>query len=146
MKTKRSTFLKKIFNSRLFFLSIFITLILITVSFSKEFIKNYKINQEIESLQREIESLETKNFELSELIKYFATDDFIEERARIDLGLKKPGETMVIIAEPEDTFSDSEQKQITEKEQTKPEKISNPKKWWNYFINKQGEHSGSCRD
>jgi len=89
-------------------------------------IKNYKVDTEIQDLQTEIKSLEGQNQDFSQLINYLKSESFIEQEAKLKLGLKKPGENMVVIPQTE-TNSDSNGEE-------KNEQLTNPAKWWFYFF------------
>ena len=58
--------------------------------------KNFKLQQEVDSLKNEIELLQLENQELEYQIAYFQTDSFADREARDKLGLQAPGETVVI--------------------------------------------------
>ncbi len=57
--------------------------------------------ERIEVLREEIQILEEKNQELRVEISRAGGEDFLEEKAREQLGLKKPGEEVVVILAPE---------------------------------------------
>ena len=72
-------------------------------------ISNLRINQRraelttrIEAFKKEIQILEEKNQELQSGIIRSGEEDFLEEKAREQLGLKKPGEEVVVILPPEE--------------------------------------------
>jgi len=89
-------------------------------------IKNYKVDTEIQDLQNEIKALEGQNQEFDQLINYLKSESFIEQEAKLKLGLKKPGENMVVIPQT-DTGNNSNGDE-------KNEQLSNPTKWWIYFF------------
>jgi cell division protein FtsB len=116
-------------------------LILITLSFGKEFIRNRAIDSEIEELQNKAESLSARNLELAKVHRALQTEDFLEHEARVKFGLSKPGETVVII-ESDPMTDDSQivsqnydmsgESDISEYN----EGIANPIKWWYYFFDR----------
>jgi cell division protein FtsB len=69
----------------------------------------------LEDLKNEVRGMEMRRDGLKEEIAYKSTDDYIEEKARNDLNLAKPGEKVYIVSglEPEKTFS-PEQKEFKE--------------------------------
>lgn len=97
---------------------------------SKELYREYKIRKEIDGLKAEIESMQKDNYELSQLIEYYQTDQYKEAEARKRLNLKADGEKVVMIDEK--TESAEEVKKKAEEEQKK--NTPNPVKWWNYFF------------
>ena len=55
------------------------------------------IDLEIESVKQEIVEYEQKNAELDKMLSYVQSNTSLEEQARLNLGLKKPGETVLVI-------------------------------------------------
>lgn len=123
---------KSIFPDLLFskFFLIFCVIIFLVVLFylAKSTVRSYKVNSEIADLQNDIIHLEKQNEDLGQLISYLKSDTFIEQEAKLKLGLKKPGENLVVI--PGQTDSGNNDKEIQNIPQT------NPARWWAYFFNK----------
>jgi len=107
-------------------------LILLGVNFINSWIKNNKINQEISSLKTEIGNVETNNTRLKNLIEYFNSNAYIEEKARRDLGLKLKGERVIVVNDNKTASNPmkSEGSQIARSETN----LNNPQKWWLYFF------------
>ncbi len=125
--------LRRFFTSRLFLVVIFIMIALITFGSIRTYYQDYKVKQEIASLQDEVSNLQKKKFQSMELLEYITSDAFVEEKARTELNLKKPGEHVLIIPTP--SKSDSE-KQLALGSHDSGQSLSNPIKWWYYFIHK----------
>jgi cell division protein FtsB len=89
----------KIFSSRWFTLLVLAIIFLIGVAFYKDYQNQKDINQELDSLQANIEGLEGKKVELSKLIDILETSNYVEREARQRLGLKKPGEKVISVPE-----------------------------------------------
>jgi cell division protein FtsL len=123
---------KSIFPDLLFskFFLIFCVVIFLVVLFylAQGTIKTYKVNSEITDLQNDINRLEKQNQDLGQLISYLKSDAFIEQEAKLKLGLKKPGENLVVIPQVNETKIDNSE--VTNKE------LTNPAKWWVYFFKK----------
>ncbi|OGY41205.1 MAG: hypothetical protein A2Y82_02065 [Candidatus Buchananbacteria bacterium RBG_13_36_9] len=100
--------------------------IFIIFSLAKGTIKNYKVNSEIEQLKKEIVQLDKQNQEFGQLINYLNSDTFIEQEAKLKLGLKKEGENLVIIPEKE--------LNVEKKAAMQEQNLSNPARWWSYFF------------
>ena len=60
-------------------------------------LRRAELTERVEELRKEIQILEQKNQELQTKIVRAGKPDFLEERAREELGLKKPGEEVVLI-------------------------------------------------
>lgn len=125
---------KRIFGSRLFVWGGVIILVLIVIGLGKAALKRHDIAQEVSSLNNSVSDLQSQNIELSGLLEYFKTKNYEELQARKNLGLKKPGETVVAISES--NAQDSEAF-LNSEGGSAQEAMSNPRKWWNYFFSIQ---------
>lgn len=135
MKTKsnKNIFKKIIFSNILLFICLFLI-----VFFSSNLIRDYlnkkQLNKEIDKLQQKINDLTDKNDQLTNLIGYFKSPEYLEEEARIKLNKKKPGEEVIIVPNNiklDDTPSvlkTNDNKVINNKSN------NNLKKWWQYFF------------
>lgn len=101
---------------------------------SKELYREYKIKKEIDALKAEIQSMEKDNYELSQLIAYYQTDEYKEAEARKRLNLKADGEQVVMIDEKEKSAEEVK----AETEAQKQAQLPNRTKWWNYFFASRG--------
>jgi cell division protein FtsB len=132
MVEKRKKKKSRNFLASPFFLIIAIPLAaLVGFGFVRSYYSGYKINQEIESLKSEIESLERKKLESMEILNYVMSSDFVEEKARTELNMKKEGEN-VIVFKNDNGYTSKNGSMVASTGQ----KISNPIKWWYYFTNK----------
>lgn len=100
---------------------------------SRELYREYQIKNEISKLQQEIESMEKDNYELSQLLEYYQTDEYKEAEARQRLNLKGEGEKVVMIENKE-----SSAEGIPDEAQSQKDKSPNYVKWWNYFFASRG--------
>ena len=82
----------------------------------------------IESLRKEIQILEEKNKELKEEISQSGSEEYLEKVAREQLGLKAPGEEVIVINKEEK----EEQPEIKQNEKN----FWNPKSWWEWLKSK----------
>jgi len=106
---------------------IFLLLILIFISYSiwQNTQQKKNIAQRAENLDQEINRLEDENLELTNLIEYFASSEYIEKEAREKLNLAKPGEKVVIV---------SKEKPLLPGDKKDFNQEINFKTWWNYFF------------
>ena len=129
----QSSPLRRFFTSRLFLVVIFGMIGLIIFGSIRTYYQDYKVKQEIASLQDEVNNLQKKKFQSMELLQYVTSNAFVEEKARTELNLKKPGEHVLIIPNIQKSQEDKEaNSQISQSGQN----LSNPIKWWYYFIQK----------
>lgn len=131
--------LEKIFFNQNFLTLVGLTVIvLISFPFAKNAIKQHKINQEISDFKKEIVNLQNKSVNLKNFVSSLESDQFVEEYARLNLNLKKPGEEKTVIKTDAAGANPAASDPIFNipgraKPATSPE-ISNPKKWLNYFF------------
>jgi cell division protein FtsB len=125
---------KKVFGSRLFVWGGVVVLVLIVIGLGKAALRRHDITSQVTDLNKSVDALQSQNIELSGLLDYFKTKNYEELQARQNLGLKKAGETVVAI--PESNAKDAEAF-LNNSDSSAQEKLSNPRKWWNYFFSIQ---------
>lgn len=101
--------------------------LIILFGLAKGTIKSHKVSAEVQQLQQEINRLDSQNQDFEQLVKYLNTDTFIEQEAKLKLGLKKANENLVIIPDSEIP--------VNEINVNEDENKTNPTKWWAYFFN-----------
>ncbi|MEK9151495.1 MAG: septum formation initiator family protein [Patescibacteria group bacterium] len=99
---------------------------------SKQIERNRRIQDEVSALETEAAKIRRENETLSEKISYFSSDDFREREAKQKLGLKKAGETAVVIRQSPDTDAGTEA--AMEVRQGDSGDIPNYEKWWKIFF------------
>ena len=131
-KKGKNNIISKIISSQIFlaFLGL-ILIILISIPLAKNLSKRYYINQEIKDIEQEIITLESKNKDLGKLISYLESDQFVEEQARLNLGLKKEGEEVVVIKEVEELIAI---KSVNDNLEDIDIEATNPERWLSYFF------------
>lgn len=138
---KKNKFEKIFFNQFLLTIIGLMAIILISFPFTKNAIKQYRINKEISDFKKDIVNLQNKNVDLKNFVSYLESDQFAEEQARLNLNLKKSGEELTVI---KNGISGSGPASATngnpifnipgyKKEEPKRE-ASNPEKWLSYFF------------
>lgn len=130
-------------NRRVLTVISIVILILIALPLSKNYKQRKMVEKEIKEIQEEISKVEGKNGDLKKMLSYLESDQFLEEQARLNFGLKKEGEEVAVIK------GDFEVKKI---EPTKPndvlfnipglkdfsgKKDNNFKRWYDYFFSKE---------
>jgi cell division protein FtsB len=122
---------KKSLGLRIFFIINLLLLGFFSYNLLKEYGRNRQLDKEIKKLEATAKEIEAKNLDILNLAKYLDSEEFLEESARIKLGLKKSGEEAIVVTVPE------EQKEAEKKEAVK--ELSNPALWWNYFFGKRSK-------
>lgn len=133
----KAPFFRRFFSSRLFLVAALVAILFIAFANLRVYYHGYKIKQEIRAMQADISSLNQKKIESMEILKYVMSNDFVEEKARTELNMKKPGEHVVIITnEAEVARGEAEGGGgIGEggSQNASGQGTSNPLKWWYYF-------------
>jgi cell division protein FtsB len=100
---------------------------------SKEVYREYMIKKDIDTLKTQIESMKKDNYELSQLIQYYQTDQYKESEARARLNLKGDGEKVVMIDNKKNNVEDVQKTADQQKNDA-----LNYQKWWSYFFASRG--------
>jgi cell division protein FtsB len=108
LNKKNKNFNNIVFNQKFLTIIGLFIIALIVFPLAKNISQRHKINNEIKNLEQDIKELENNNNELKKLINYLDSDQFAEEQARLNLGLKKQGETAIVIEGLADKFGESE--------------------------------------
>ncbi len=124
---------RRFFQSRLFLVVTTLILILIGFSYVRAFYEDYQVRQKIKELQEQVHSLEGKKLESLQILQYVTSDNFIEEKARTELNLKKPGENVVFV----DGIASVSTTEIQATAPVDEPHLSNPMKWWYYFTHQE---------
>ena len=144
MAKRRNIFIRIVFHPKMMAVLGLMILILISFPLAKTITQRYRINQEIKELQEEIENINKKNTNLKKVIEYFKSDQFVEEQARLNLGLRKQGEEVAVIQNISEEILANNILNSEEiifnipglEKEVLPKKISNLQKWWSYFFSK----------
>ena len=83
----------------MFFLGLAVS-VLLCVLFLPLQIKAWRLQSEQKQLQNEKQALLSQQQQIQQQIGYYNSDAYVEEAARQDLGLVKPGEALVLPAVP----------------------------------------------
>jgi len=137
MIKKRGVNLPRVlYNHKFLALLGLIIIFLISFPLAKNISQRYKIDQEIKELEKEIIEIESKNKDLKELVTYLESDQFVEEQARLNLGLKKIGEEAVIIKEQAEEINPETGEVVKRSDDnlTADSSVTNPRRWWKYFF------------
>ncbi len=88
---------KNFFNRRrLFLFAVFVIVAWAGASTLGVISRNYKLQQQVDQLQSQIDLLKLQNQQVEYQIAYYNTDAFVEKEARDKLDLQAPGEHVVI--------------------------------------------------
>jgi len=136
-RKKNKNLARLFFNQYLLVVFVLILLLLVSIPLARNISKKYDIDSEVHSLEDEIASLQKKNIELEKMIDDYGSADFVEEIARLNLGLKKEGEEVLIVKRDDTGVGENiDFKGINEIEFAGDKKEKNSKKWLRYFFKK----------
>ncbi len=125
---KPDNFFYRLFSSQRFLAIIGLVFILLIVfPLAKVYTQKRIVEKEINDVKEEIAVFEKTNQDLREMIDYLQSDQSLEEQARLNLNMKKPGEKVIVIENLSVATTTNEINKTTISE-------SNFKKWWNYFF------------
>lgn len=141
MPDPRKPLWRRFIEFRLLFVVNAVVILALGFSFGREWVRNREIQAEIARLQGDAQALQARNLEIADLNTAFRTESFIEREARLKLGMKKPGESVVVIRDASQPSVEAGLAQ--EGEASDPRQLlasgeenveTNPSKWWTYFF------------
>jgi cell division protein FtsB len=114
-------------------------LVLLAISAGRETYRTWKINGEIQHLQAQVNVLEGKKLHILDTIQQLGSSETLDREARLRLGLKKPGERVIIvkgIERSEYAWQESLTTDTVKQEgpTADAKERSNPQKWFHYFF------------
>lgn len=111
------------------FLAIVFLLIIIAISFPlvRSISQRKMVEREIAEMKKDNEAYRNKSEELKEMIEYLQSDISLEEQARLNLGLKKPNEDVIVVNLQKATETAASIK-------TEDSRAANWLRWFNYFF------------
>lgn len=92
VKRKKSNFKKNIFIKKILKLIIIVFFLLVSIKIYLTFIKNLKSEEELQNLNKKLSEIIAENNQLEQQINIGLTDEFVEKKARYNLGMIAPGE------------------------------------------------------
>jgi cell division protein FtsL len=107
-----------------------VVLFVVSISLIKSSIQVFKSKGRLDDVQTELSRLESEKKRLEDEIAYKQTDEYIEEKAREDLNLIKPGEKVYVVV-GQDTKSSSESVLSGSSERKKSD--SRDKNWYSWY-------------
>ncbi len=125
---KRNTKSYKIIFSWTGVVILLVVLAFILESYIEQWKRKTQIASEVQLLRNEKENLFQANKQLEENLKFLGTSSYKSKMAR-GINMKIEGEEVIIFPENFNVIKNPENNS------EKKEATSNPRKWWNYFMN-----------
>ena len=88
---------KKFFYSNLFLGLVIGSLLFILLNLVRVEYQNKQVDREIARLQMDVKKLEAKKIETLDALKYVESPSFVEEKARLQFNVVRPGESVAIV-------------------------------------------------
>jgi cell division protein FtsB len=127
---KKDNFIARLFKSQIFFTLLALALlVMILIPVYKNWQDRQVIDREIAEIEKKMNEYENSNQELRQMLDYLESEESLEAQARLNLGLKRPGEEVVVIK------TETEEKNIVNNINNIKEELSNSKTWFRYFFN-----------
>ncbi|MFH0852657.1 MAG: septum formation initiator family protein [bacterium] len=133
--------IKKILGSRMTLFLLLLAFLWVGQHSVNIYYKKYKIAREINDLKAEIAKTEKSNQEISAMIDYLGSQDFLEKQAREKLNMKREGEQVVIVEPAKEAATTSFEFAAMgggggtqENAEIEEQRESNFAKWWKYFF------------
>lgn len=99
----------------------------------REVIRSGQVRNQIDRLQNEIQSEAERHDQLEDLIAYLSSQTFQEREARLKLGLRKPGERVIVVP-PGSVPGSTNTNTSSILSGSEPTNTSLPQRWWDYFF------------
>lgn len=119
---------KNFFSSQIFVVIVAIVAVMVVFEYARAYYQDYQVRQEIAYLEDQAKKMESKKVELLEVLKYVKSDNFVEEKARTELNLIKPGEHVMVVPQVNKATDRQENEAVV-----RLKNIPNYQKWLNYF-------------
>lgn len=131
----RVTVIHRLLHSRIILLLFLFGLGLFGWSFGRQALRTRDIENQIANLRQQAAELEVNNTNIADLQAALETQTYLEREARLKLGLKKPGEKVVVVQDAADSSLTIPLLQETAESSVSPSS-SNPRRWWYYFFDR----------
>ncbi len=105
-----------------------------SVAIVRELINSHNVRQQVQRLHSEVAVEQKRQQQLQDLIDYLGSPTFQEQEARLQLGLKKSDEQVIVVPPNNSNLSTNTPGAASgNTEQTKTP-LSHPQRWWEYFF------------
>lgn len=124
----------RINRSQVAFFAVCAGILLVLFSIGKELIRRHGIASDISGLKSEITKLEQKNTDLQSFLSYLKSPTYVEEEARIKLGLQKQGESVLAVPGNGTTAPSANGNLAADSSDQPIEDRGNPERWWDFLF------------
>jgi cell division protein FtsL len=111
--------------------------IIFLVAIVRELLQGHQVRTQVRRLRDDVAAEEQRQRDLQNLLTYLQSPTFQERQARLELGLKKNGERVLVVPpNSTDTPSTATKTSPTSTTDSPTVETSNPSRWWQYFLRK----------
>lgn len=111
--------------------------IIFLVAIVRELLQGHQVRTQVRRLRDDVATEEQRQRDLQNLLTYLQSPTFQERQARLELGLKKNGERVLVVPpNSTDTPSTATKTSPTSTTDSPAVETSNPGRWWQYFLRK----------
>lgn len=133
-----SSLIKRVLRSKVFVVAAVLVFVVMAYFLSRVITKKYEVAQEIKTIKERRETMVKENQRLQDMLAYLKTDAYQEKAARENLGLQKPGETVVAVEEKDaEVVRTEEEFQPATTSAVPTAYLPSFRKWYNYFFASQ---------
>lgn len=118
----------------LIFLISSVLFLAVGISTVRETYRVWQVDQDIKNLQAQVDLLEGKKMKFMDLMQRLDSSEALDKEARARLGLRKPGERVIVVAGLGEDNASVATAQNRTFDQMEDGNLSNPQKWWRYFF------------
>lgn len=109
-------------------------LIVFIVAIIRELINSRNVGSQVKRLAGEVAIEQHRQQQLQDLIDYLNSPTFQEQEARLKLGLKREGESVIVVPPSNGSVVPDSVTGQGSPGQTSTVPIGHPRSWWNYFF------------
>lgn len=118
---------------RLYQLTVIVVSLFVIHGFSRSLIELWGQKQRLKRAKDQLTKLEQQEVELKRQLKYYQSDEYVEQIARDKLLLRKEGETVILFPDQNDNNPISTNKPINTNDSQIDKNLPNWKKWAQLF-------------
>lgn len=110
--------------------------IIFLIAIVRELLQGHQVRTQVRRLRDDVAAEQQRQLDLQNLLTYLQSPTFQERQARLELGLKKNGERVLVV--PPATTDGSTATKTAPSSGSSHQEVSdtNPQRWWQYFLHK----------
>lgn len=117
--------------------------VVFTIAIGREVLRGRQVRQQVDRLQEQVASEQTRQQQLDDLITYLSSETYKEREARLKLGLRKPGERVLVVPDANTLNSNSSGDANSGSTTGQGESQSLPQRWWDFFFGDPSLHKSA---